>query len=70
MKTDPFIHFRLSRISASVGGISWLVLLLPLAGRPNLAVKSSGETWPIEQLLMLAVLCFVPLAFGEKSQAY
>ncbi|MBS1790965.1 MAG: YndJ family protein [Acidobacteria bacterium] len=67
MKTSSFDPLRLSRIGAPVGGIVWLVLLLPLAAWLNLPVESSGETWLIERLLMLAVLCFVPLAASQVA---
>lgn len=64
MKTAKTDLVRLGRISALIGGIVWLVLLLPLSNWLNLPVESSGETWLIERLLMLAGLAFVPLALS------
>lgn len=74
MKTEKSAPVRFARISALIGGIVWLILLLPLSGWLNLPVESAGETWLIERLLMLAVLVFVPLALSlvadETSLAF
>lgn len=59
--TDPVLF---TRISAAIGGILWLLLLLPLSDWLNLPVESKGETWLIERLLMLATLVFVPLVLS------
>jgi hypothetical protein len=60
------VHF--GRISALIGGIVWLTCLLPLSDWLNLPVTSSGETWLIERLLMLALLVFVPLALSLAAK--
>ncbi len=44
------------------------MLLLPLSDWLNLPVTSSGETWLIERLLMLAALVFVPLALSLATK--
>lgn len=64
MKTSKSDLARVGQTSALIGGIVWLVLLLPLSTWLNLPVESNGETWLIERLLMLAVLVFVPLALS------
>ncbi|MGH9802654.1 MAG: YndJ family protein [Blastocatellia bacterium] len=64
MKTAKHDYVRFSRICAAIGGIVWLMLLMPVADWLNLPVESKGETWLIERLLMLAVLVFVPLALS------
>ena len=64
MNTVKFESVRISRISALVGGIAWLLMLLPISDWLNLPVQSNGETWLIERLLMLSVLVFVPLALS------
>jgi len=69
MNTAKFEYVRISRISALIGGIVWLALLLPLAAWLNLPVESNGETWLIERMLMLAVLVFVPLALSLVATA-
>lgn len=75
MKLTKIAPVRLARISALIGGIVWLVCLLPLSDWLHLPVTSNGETWLIERLLMLAVLVFVPLALSltvkpESSRAF
>lgn len=64
--TDPVLF---TRASAVIGGIIWLLLLLPLSDWLNLPVESNGETWLIERLLMLATLVFVPLALSLAAPA-
>ncbi len=64
MKTSKSAPARVGQTSALIGGIVWLMLLMPLSTWLNLPVESSGETWLIERLLMLAVLVFVPLALS------
>ncbi len=64
MNSAKFESVRITRISALVGGIAWLLVLLPISTWLNLPVESNGETWLIERLLMLSVLVFVPLALS------
>lgn len=69
MKPEFFAPVRWNRGSALVGGIVWILLLLPLSSWLNLPVASAGDTWLIERLLLLSVLVLAPLTLSVVATA-